>query len=248
MAFFMPTLQRDEHEIMAEPKFLIIKRYITNKITSKTWGEHMKVPSENELSSQFSVSRMTARRALQELTKEGVLTRTQGLGTFVACLKTQSSLLTIRNIADEIHARGHTHTALVHKLEQSTADTATAIALELPVDSQIYFSQLVHFENDMPLQLEDRFVNKSLVKDYLKQDFTETTPHVYLSQIAPLTQATHTIEAITPNEMQIKLLRLSKPEPCLLITRRTWSAQGIVSVARLTCPGSRYRLDSQLTI
>lgn len=233
---------------MAEPKFLTIKRYITEQITSKAWDEHMKVPSENELSSQFGVSRMTARRALQELTKEGVLTRTQGLGTFVACLKTQSSLLTIRNIADEIHARGHKHTANVHQLEKCVAETAITIALELPLDSQIYFSQLVHFENDIPLQLEDRFVNKSLVKDYLKQDFTKTTPHIYLSQIAPLTQADHTIEAIMPTAEQVELLRLSNTEPCLLITRRTWSAQGIVSVARLTCPGSRYRLDSQLTI
>lgn len=233
---------------MSEPKFLKIKQYITKQITSKTWSENTKVPSENELSSQFSVSRMTARRALQELTKEGVLTRTQGLGTFVACLKTQSSLLTIKNIADEIEAKGHKHTSIVNILKTCQADNAIAIALEIPLDSQVYYSQVLHLENDTPLQLEDRFVNSNLVKDYIKQDFTKTTPHVYLSHIAPLTQASFTIEAITPTDKQVELLRLSNKEPCLLITRQTWSVSGIVSIARLTCPGSRYSLDSQVTI
>ena len=233
---------------MAEPKFLIIKQYITEQISTKVWDEHTKVPSENELATQFNVSRMTARRALQELTEQGVLTRTQGLGTFVACLKTQSSLLTIRNIADEISARGHKHHTKVIKLANTNADAAIAIALEVNIDSPIYYSQLVHLEDNMPLQLEERFVNPNLVSDYLQQDFTTMTPHVYLSQIAPLTQATHTIEAVAPSTEQATQLQLTKPEPCLLITRRTWSVDGVVSVARLLSPGSRYRLDSQLHV
>ncbi len=75
---------------MTTPKFAQIKQFIVDKIKNGSWQEDQRVPSENELSSQFSVSRMTARRALSELTDAGILTRSQGLGTFVASFKSQS--------------------------------------------------------------------------------------------------------------------------------------------------------------
>ena len=233
---------------MAAAKFATIKNFITTQIEQGHWPEHSKVPSENELAQQFAVSRMTARRALQELTEIGLLTRSQGLGTFVACLKSRSSLLEIRNIADEITERGHQHHTRVLQLQAINAPSEIAIALELAEQSQVYYSQLIHLENNTPLQLEDRYINPNLVSDYLKQNFTQMTPHVYLSQIAPLTQATHTIEAVLPTATQCQQLELTTAEACLQITRRTWSAKGVVSVAKLTCPGSRYRLDSQLTL
>ncbi|MBL4908494.1 MAG: GntR family transcriptional regulator, partial [Alteromonadaceae bacterium] len=67
---------------MKQAKFIIIKQYICQQIESGQWPQHAKVPSENELALQFNVSRMTARRALQELTEQGILVRSQGAGTF----------------------------------------------------------------------------------------------------------------------------------------------------------------------
>jgi len=69
------------------PKFAAIKEFIFSQIESGQWPEHSRVPSEHELCEQFAVSRMTARRALQELTEQGVLYRTQGVGSFVASAK-----------------------------------------------------------------------------------------------------------------------------------------------------------------
>ena len=51
-------------------KFSKIKQHIYLKIESGEWPENHPVSSENALSAQFSVSRMTARRALQELADE----------------------------------------------------------------------------------------------------------------------------------------------------------------------------------
>ena len=92
---------------MSVPKFAQIKEFILENIRSGAWQENHRVPSENELTNQFKVSRMTARRALSELTDAGILTRSQGLGTFVASFKSQSSLLEIKNIADEVKARSN---------------------------------------------------------------------------------------------------------------------------------------------
>ncbi|MBE0366592.1 histidine utilization repressor [Pseudoalteromonas aurantia] len=230
-----------------QPKFALIKQHIIDNIRAANWVEDQRVPSENELAEQFSVSRMTARRALSELTNAGILTRSQGLGTFVASLKSQSSLLEIKNISDEVQARNGAYSCSVLSLESISAIAPIAIALGVDIDSQVYRSVLVHNENEQPLQVEERFVNPTLASNYLQQDFNLTTPHEYLSQVAPLTEARHTVEAIMPSIEVCQWLSLFNEEPCLQVIRRTWSYEGIVSFARLISPGSKYRLGGHLT-
>ncbi|GHE94051.1 histidine utilization repressor [Thalassotalea profundi] len=227
-------------------KFAIIKQYICEKIESGQWLQHSKVPSENELAELFSVSRMTARRALQELTEQGLLVRTQGAGTFVATFKSQSSLLEIRNIADEIADRGHNHHALQLVLTSVTPTDEMAILLNIKANQPVFYSEILHFENNEAIQLEQRYVNNKLVPNYLNQDFTKITPHEYLSHEAPLTEATHEIEAVIASQQISQLLAINTQQPCLQVKRRTWSKQGVVSVAILTSPGNKYRLGSHL--
>ncbi|SHI01292.1 histidine utilization repressor [Ferrimonas marina] len=229
-------------------KFESIKRAIREKIAQGEWGEQHRLPSENALAQQYGCSRMTARRALTELVEQGLLTRAQGLGTFVAPFQSQGSMMAIRNIADEIRQRGHRHRAELLLLEPQPAQPEAAIALGLAPGETLYRSCLVHLENESPVQLEDRFVNPALVPDYLAQPFEQQTPHEYLCQVAPLTQAHHLIEAVTPSMEQCRLLALASSEPCLQIQRRTWSAQGVVSYARLLHPGSRFRLGGHLMV
>ena len=231
---------------MNKPKFSIIKQHICDQIESGTWPQHSKVPSENVLAEQFSVSRMTARRALQELTEQGLLIRSQGAGTFVATFKSQSSLLEIRNIADEIAERGHKYSAVQLELKKATVDEEVAILLNMQENGTAFYSEVLHFENGEPIQLEQRYVNSKLVPHYLEQNFTHLTPHEYLSTEAPLTEATHEIEAVLAADNICKLLLIDSSQPCLQIKRRTWSSQGVVSVAIITSPGNKYRLGSHL--
>ena len=228
-------------------KFTIIKDHICKMIESGEWVQHSKVPSENVLAEQFSVSRMTARRALQELTEQGLLVRSQGAGTFVATFKSQSSLLEIRNIADEIHDRGHQHHALQLELISVDVNNELAILLGVKESEKVYYSEVLHFENNEPIQLEQRYVNSQLVPEYLQQNFAQITPHEYLSSEAPLTEATNEVEAILANSETCLQLNIESSTPCLQVKRRTWSSKGVVSLAILTAPGNKYRLGSHLT-
>ncbi|RUO59170.1 histidine utilization repressor [Pseudidiomarina marina] len=228
-------------------KFSKIKQHIYSKIASGEWPENHPVSSENALATQFKVSRMTARRALQELADEGLVIRSKGSGTYVAPLKSQTSFMAIRNIADEIRARQHAYEAHVHVLKQVPASLQVAEQLQITPETPVFFSVITHLENGLPVQVEERYVNPAVVKDYLKQDFRQITPHEYLSAVAPLTEASHQIEAVTPNAHVCEWLELTKPEPCLRIVRRTWSDAGVVTYAVLTHPGSRFVLGGHLT-
>jgi len=233
-------------EQIKKAKFTIIKEHICKKIESGQWLQNSKVPSENVLAEQFSVSRMTARRALQDLTEQGLLVRSQGAGTFVATFKSQSSLLEIRNIADEIQDRGHEYRAEQLILRASSVNEELSILLGVKENDIVFYSEVLHFENNEPIQLEQRYVNSKLVPNYLAQNFAKITPHEYLSTEAPLTEATHEIEAVLAKKEICLLLTIEAKTPCLQVKRRTWSSQGVVSLAVLTAPGNKYRLGSHL--
>ncbi|WP_298775943.1 histidine utilization repressor [uncultured Shewanella sp.] len=231
---------------MAQAKFLEIKHYILTKVDSGDWQEGDKLPSENQLATVFSCSRMTARRALTELTEQGILTRSQGIGSFVASNKAQSSVLLIRDIRQEIELRGHIYSVKQLMLAKQYVDRPLAEQLSLNEGEPAFYSKLVHLEEGMPLQIEERYVLPNRVPHYLAQNFNEITPHVYLSQVAPLAQAEQTIEAVLATDCQCTLLQIPKTEPCLQISRLTASSQGVVSFAKLLYPGTRFKLGGQL--
>ncbi len=227
------------------PLYAGVKQVILDRIHSGEWPPKHRVPSENELVVDLGVSKMTANRALRELANEGELVRIQGVGSFVAERKGYSALFEVRNIADEIHERGHSHEASVVILARETASPEVADALAVEIGAPVFHSLIVHSENGVPVQIEDRFVNPDMAPAYLEQDFTDTTPNAYLTNAAPLSGSEHIVEAAMPQPWECKLLMILKTEPCLMIRRRTWSARQAVSVARLVYPGQRYRLQTQ---
>jgi GntR family transcriptional regulator, histidine utilization repressor len=227
------------------PLYAGVKQLVLDRIRSGEWPPNHRVPSENELVAELKVSRMTANRALRELASEGELVRIQGVGSFVAERKGHSALFEVRNIAEEIAERGHTHSAQVVLLQGENASPEIADALELTIGAPAFHSIIVHSENDVPVQIEDRFVNPGSAPGYLQQDFAAITPNAYLMREAPLSEAEHVVEAAMPQPWECKLLVILRTEPCLMIRRRTWSGGRVVSLARLLYPGSRYRLESR---
>jgi GntR family histidine utilization transcriptional repressor len=226
---------------MNSPSYRSIKDYILERIHSGEWSEGDQVPSENELARDFGVARMTVNRALRELTSEQILTRVQGSGTFVARPKYESTLVAIRSISDEIVARGHVYRAQVLQIGADIAHAELAGEMQVEAGSPLFRSCVLHFENDEPVQLEERWVNPAVAPQYALQDFTDTTPNQYLMRVAPLQRVEYRIEAAMPDADTQQRLAIGASEPCLVLHRRTWSKGAVASVVDLWHPGGRYR-------
>jgi len=227
---------------MTEPLYRRVKRHILERIGSGALGEGAQVPSENELTRTLGVSRMTAHRALRELTAEGVIRRVRGAGSFVAAAKPESALFEIRNIAEEVAARGGRHSCDVLLLAAEKAGAEAATAFGLRPGAKLFHSLLVHRENGQPIQIEDRLVSPAFAPLYLKQDFSRATPNQYLMGLRRPDAVEHVVEAILPERRLQKLLGIGAGEPCLMLLRRTWCAGQVVTRARLVHPARRYRL------
>lgn len=223
------------------PHYLRLKQFILRNIVNGHWPVSSRIPSESELVGKFGISRMTVNRALRELTDAGVLNRIQGVGTFVAGPKAESAMFEVRNIREDLKARGEAHTVQVLANEAVKARARITSYFGLPTGSELFHSRLLHYGNGKPVQLEDRFVNPSLVPDYLDIDLSTEVPHQYLMRSAPLERAEHVIEAETANQRLASLLQIPAGGALLVLTRRTWSRQQMVSYVRLIHPASRHR-------
>jgi GntR family histidine utilization transcriptional repressor len=229
----------------AEPLYQQIKSHVTAAIEAGRWPPGSRVPSENELVSRFGISRMTANRALRELMHAGYLKRMPGIGTFVREAPRQASLLELRNIAEEIAARGHRHASRVVALKEVRADRPLAAAFAARPGATLYFLSLVHMEDGTPVQLEERHVNPAIVPRFLEQDFTAVTPTAYLLSVSAVDELEHSVKAVLPSPATRRLLKMAPHRPCLALHRRSWNRGIVVTDATLTYPADRYELRSR---
>jgi GntR family transcriptional regulator, histidine utilization repressor len=231
--------------VSAEPLPLYeqVKDHVLRRIRSGEWGPGARVQSEHELVRELKVSRMTANRAIRELVQSGVLSRVAGLGTFVADLKLAGHPLQLRSIAAEIRERGHAYRAEVLASEGTAPTAEIRERLGLTARArQVFRSLIVHFDNDVALQVEERYVNPAAAPGYLSVDFSSVTTHEYLMDVAPLERVEHVVRAVAPTPLVRRLLALGADDAVLLIERTTWSRGERASFARLHHAGSRFEL------
>jgi GntR family transcriptional regulator, histidine utilization repressor len=228
------------------PLYLQIQQHLLEKIQGGDWPAHHQIPPEEQLARDFGVSRMTANKAIRDLVQQGYLTRQPGLGTFVTDRKAESSLVEVHNIAEEVRSRGHDYRNDVLRAEATAADDEVALRLGVRLGTRVFHTLIVHRENGVPIQLEERYVNPRWVPHYLESDFSRHTPNEILVAACPITDIEHVVEAVLVDAVTARHLDTEVTRPCLRMIRRTWSGDHLISYARLIHPGDRYKLRSSV--
>lgn len=112
----------------------------------------------------------------------------------------------MRNIAEEIAERSGNHAMKpgLKQIENSNEELAETLATS--VGFPAFHTIVVHHEDKLRIQLEDRFVDTRIVPDYLDQDFMTTTPNAILTAATPISKAEQSVEAVLPQSWECKLL------------------------------------------
>jgi GntR family histidine utilization transcriptional repressor len=224
-----------------------IKQSVVRDIESGKLKPGDKIPSETKLAREFKASRMTANRALKELTEENRILRVQGLGSFVAKPKPEASLLEIKSIAREIDEWGGAHSCEILMLKEEAVSRKVALKMGMIEGDPVFHSILLHRDRGVGVQYSERYINPFVAPLYLDQDFTKTTPGDYLLDLLPIQEAEHIIEAIVVNKTIGQHLKIDPNAPCLSLTRRTWALDQVATYSRIISPGSRYKLKGKLS-
>ena len=226
-----------------KPLYEQVKSYVLKKMESGEWPAYCQIPSEHTLVKEMGISRMTIHRALRELTQAGYLERIQGVGTFVAAPKKQPKMMEIREIDDVIRSHGARHRCDVHFLQGEPIEGEAAALMALQPGETVYRSYAVHRENNLPVMLEDRYVNPALIPDFLEVDFTKITADTLINNKFTLLSHSHVIQAAVSNAEINHFLELEATTACIVINRKTWLGEDMVSAAKLVFPGNRFQLS-----
>ena len=234
-------------EAVKLPQFALIKQYINDHIDSGAWPAGTRTPSENELCSIFSVSRMTARRALQELADQGMLSRAPGLGTFVAEIELQTPSLEIPNIVDQA-INSDSYSSRILSLGAISAPAEIAELMHRSTVTEVYQAIIVHLDKQSPIQWQALYVNPDLAPAFLKQNYTKITPDAYLDWISPVSGKDHQLEAVLPSPIQRRELGLTAESSavCMQLNQRCWSQKTVRNYSQLAHPASRFHLGPDL--
>ncbi|BBG60078.1 HTH-type transcriptional repressor yvoA [Providencia rustigianii] len=227
----------------SQPAYKQIQSYILRSIDLGIFKPETQIPTELELCAQFNVSRMTVNKAISELSQKGILNRIAGKGTFVATQKHELPVTKAFDIFDEISTSGNKYSG--HQLQLKVIPASSEIALQLGVTegSEIGYCKMLHFENDIPLMLEERYVNHAIAPEFTQQHYGDNeTPSGYLQRHFPVSEMEHTIEAILASKAIANALSIKENAPCLQLSRRTWTENTLISYVNMISAGSRYKL------
>ncbi len=231
------------------PLYHQLKEIMREKIRSGEWKPGDLIPSERELSEQYSISRMTARQAVTELVNEGVFFREQGRGTFVAQRKITQQLMRLTGFTDDITARGQRPSTRVLCAEMRPADDATAERLQIYAGQPVVYLQRLRLADDEPLAIEVSHLSFRGCERLLEEDLEHQSLYRVLeTRIAlPLLEADQELEAGLAAEPDARLLQIPVGSPVLYTRRTSYTDRNRpVEFAKAVYRGNRYTFFSHL--
>ena len=220
---------------------------IQKKIFSGEWEPGRRIPVEHELVQQYGCSRMTVSKVLTQLAQAGIIERRRKAGSFVSRLHSQSAVLSISDIKDEVSALGQPYSfqVLQRLKRRSTREDRALLATQ---DSVPVLEILCrHLAGEQPFCFEYRLINVQAVPEAVEQDFNQLAPGAWLLRQVPWTHADHRIRSAGATPEAAKILKIRPRTPCLIFERLTRATEGTVTFVRLTYPGSMHELVASFT-
>ncbi|MDD3174018.1 MAG: GntR family transcriptional regulator [Herbinix sp.] len=150
------------------PLYTQLHHHIKKRIDQGELSSGEQIPSETELQSYYGMSRVTIRKAIEELVKEGYLVKIQGKGTYVSQVADTDSISNVRSFTKLCHMQGHTTIAEVHLSELVKGTPEQCKFLNLPENSDVMCIKRLRKVDDMPMVIETNYFHP--VYEFLKYD------------------------------------------------------------------------------
>ncbi|HYG60283.1 MAG TPA: GntR family transcriptional regulator [Symbiobacteriaceae bacterium] len=231
------------------PLYYQIKARLLEAIENGQLKPGDRVMSERELTTQFGVSRMTARQALTELENQGYLYRVQGKGTFVATPKLEQPLAGLTSFTEDMRRRGLEPGARVLAAEEMVAGRRVARALGIGETTAVYKLERLRLAGGEPMALEAAHLPVVYVPGLLESGPMERSLYRILAEHYQihLVRATQSLEAVPANAYEADMLHVKEGTPLLLLERIARdTADRPVEFVRSLYRGDRYRFTTEL--
>lgn len=192
------------HFDSASPLYRQLMQRIRADIASGVYPVHSRIPSEAELGESYQVSRVTVRKALAELTREGLLRRMQGKGTYVCVPRLKSNLKDVTSFHEACLMMGCTPGTRVISGCSVHVEDDVRESLGLVGNETIEIVRL-RMADGNPVMLEtNRFAPR--YASLLHEDLTGSLYHLLSKQGIEAASGVHEISLCYATAQQAKLL------------------------------------------
>ncbi len=220
---------------------------ISDRILSGEWAPGHRIPFEHELTEQYGCSRMTVNKALSQLAKAGLIERRRRSGSFVRRPQSQAAILEIHDIKVEVQALGLPYRYELGTRQKRKSMVQDRALMDLRPSGLILDLICRHFAGQRPFCLEERLINLAAVPEAADEMFEDTAPGPWLIARVPWSAAEHRIRASAASDDVADALDIEVGSPCLVVERRTWSAEHPVTHVRFTYAADSHTLVARFT-
>ncbi|OSB08088.1 GntR family transcriptional regulator [Paraclostridium bifermentans] len=205
---------------MNEPIYKQIESHIKHLIQSKTLKQGELIPSEKQLSEEFNVTRMTVRSALNNLVKDGYITRQRGVGSIVLANKVYDNISAVSGFTEEMENKGYKVSNILEELNVIEADEELMNKLNLTEKENVWEIKRIRLANDKKISYMETYMPVKLFPN-LKKSHCEGSLYNYVEEICgyKIAISEREVSSVLANDELANLLDLTKPEALLYISQ-----------------------------
>ena len=194
-----------------------VRKDLLKKIRNGDYKAGNRLPSERDLCQTYGVSRMTIRQALSDLTREGVIERITGRGTFVTAPKLYQDNL--RSFTQTLIDRGITPTTKVIESSKVLYIRQISGKMGLDMEEPYYKIKRLRLGDDVPFALETVYIPVKYAPDLIDQDLSQSLYGLLKDRYGyDVNRISCEVEASLPSRIMVELFELKKQTALLKVT------------------------------
>jgi GntR family transcriptional regulator len=136
-----------------QPLYQQLQRALRSAIETGVVGPDDALPPERDLAEMLSVSRITVRKAIDELVEEGLLVRKQGSGTFISN-RVEKNFAKLTSFSEDMRARGREPRSVWINKAEGTVTPEESLTLRSSPGTPVYRFHRIRYADDAPMALE----------------------------------------------------------------------------------------------
>lgn len=230
----------------SQPLYQQLQRALRNAIEKRILGADDALPAERELAEELSISRITVRKAIDGLVEEGLLTRRQGSGTFVAA-RVEKNFSKLTSFSEDMRARGRKPHSVWMSRAAGTVTPEESMTLRSSPGTPVLRFHRIRYADDAPMAIEYATILASCLPSI---NAVETSLYEALEKTGnrPV-RALQRLRAVLFTKDQAKLLRAQEKDAGLLVERVGFIKDGsAIEFSQSYYRGDTYDFVAELSI
>ena len=200
-----------------------LKEKLAEKIASHQWKPGEKIPSEAELCDAYSVSRITVRKAIEDLVRSGQLIKHQGKGTFVTNVSMEHKFSKFYSFSEELTRSGMTERAQILSFEIIEADGEVSEKLSMQEGEQVFMVKRLRMADEMPYTVEVSYIPFSICPGLSAENITEKGLYNSMRALNVFPERIiEKIRAAVVNRSDAGLMKIKPNAPAIKLERLTY--------------------------